>query len=250
MLVVAVAFELQHAVDQVLEHARACDRAVLRHVADEEDRDPGLLGHAQQPRGRLTHLRDGARRRAQLRRVERLDGVDHADVRPDGFERRADAFELCLGEDRDVRCAAQALGPELDLRGRLLAGDQECRPALADRAQRAQQQRRFADTRLTADEDERGGNEPTAEHAVELGDPGGDPLGLLRPDLDQAKSGLRRGGAGCGRVGFLDQRPERPARRALAEPPAGRIAAVCARELGCRLRHLIMVGSSADADCV
>ena len=37
--VVAVALELEHAVDEVLEHARAGDRAVLGHVADEERRD-------------------------------------------------------------------------------------------------------------------------------------------------------------------------------------------------------------------
>src|SRR5262249_59760785 len=33
--VVAVALELEDTVDQVLEHPRPCDRAVLRHVADE-----------------------------------------------------------------------------------------------------------------------------------------------------------------------------------------------------------------------
>ena len=41
--VVAVALELEHAVDEVLEHARPGDRAVLRHVADEERRDARLL---------------------------------------------------------------------------------------------------------------------------------------------------------------------------------------------------------------
>ena len=46
MCVVAVALELEHAVDQVLEHARACNRAVLRHVADEDRRDAGLLRDA------------------------------------------------------------------------------------------------------------------------------------------------------------------------------------------------------------
>ncbi len=66
VLVVAVSFELEHAVDEMLQHARARDRAVLRHVADEEDRDPCLLGYPQQPRGRLPHLRHRARRRAEL----------------------------------------------------------------------------------------------------------------------------------------------------------------------------------------
>ena len=43
MLAVAVALELEHAVDQVLEHARARYGAVLGHVPDQEDRDVVLL---------------------------------------------------------------------------------------------------------------------------------------------------------------------------------------------------------------
>ena len=39
MRAVAVALELEDAVDEMLEHARAGDRAVLRHVADEDRRD-------------------------------------------------------------------------------------------------------------------------------------------------------------------------------------------------------------------
>ena len=87
---VAVALELEHAVDEVLEHARPGDRAVLRHVADEEDRDAALLGDAQEPRGRLAHLGDRAGRGAELGRVERLDRVDHRNVGPLALERRAD----------------------------------------------------------------------------------------------------------------------------------------------------------------
>ncbi len=44
---VAVALELEHAVDEVLEDARPGDRALLRHVADEEGGDPLLLGDAE-----------------------------------------------------------------------------------------------------------------------------------------------------------------------------------------------------------
>ena len=47
--VVPVALELEHAVDEMLEHARPCDRAVLRHVPDEDRRNALLLGHAKQP---------------------------------------------------------------------------------------------------------------------------------------------------------------------------------------------------------
>ena len=99
--VVAVALELEHAVDEVLEHARAGDGAVLRHVTDEERRDAGLLRDPQEPRRGLANLRDRAGRRAELGRVERLHRVDHADVGPLALERRADGVELGLGEDLD-----------------------------------------------------------------------------------------------------------------------------------------------------
>jgi len=59
MLVVAVALELEHAVDEVLEHTGAGDRAVLRHVADQDRGDAVLLGHAQQTARGLAHLADG-----------------------------------------------------------------------------------------------------------------------------------------------------------------------------------------------
>ena len=61
MRVVAVALELEHAVDEVLEHARAGDGAVLRHVADEDGRDARLLRDAQQAAGGLAHLRRPSR---------------------------------------------------------------------------------------------------------------------------------------------------------------------------------------------
>ena len=89
MRVVAVALELQHAVDEMLEHAWARDRAVLRHVPDEDRRDAELLRRAHQPRRSLAHLRNRAGRRADLGRIQRLHRVDHADVGPLRLERRA-----------------------------------------------------------------------------------------------------------------------------------------------------------------
>ena len=102
VLVVAVALELEHAVDEVLEHARAGDGAVLRHVADEDRRDAVLLRHAQESSGGLSDLADGAGRGAQLARVERLDRVDHADRRQLVLERRANGLELRFREDLDL----------------------------------------------------------------------------------------------------------------------------------------------------
>ena len=128
---VAVALELEHAVDEVLEHARAGDGAVLGHVADEDRGDTRLLGDAEQPRRRLAHLRHRARSRADLGRVERLDGVDHAHVGPLARERRAHRLELGLGQDLHALGPAQPRCAELHLRGRLLAGDEQRAPVAA-----------------------------------------------------------------------------------------------------------------------
>ena len=128
MCVVAVALELKDAVDEVLEHPRPRDRPVLRHVTHEDRRDSLLLGDAKQSAGRLPHLPDRAGSGAELGRVQRLHRVDHAHVRPLALERRADRLELGLGQDLDVLGAPEALGAKLDLRHRLLAGDEQ-RPA-------------------------------------------------------------------------------------------------------------------------
>ena len=138
MLVVAVALELQHAVDEVLEDARTGDCAVLRDVADEDGRDAGLLRDAQEPSGRLAYLRDRAGSGAERRRVERLDGVDDADVGPQRLERRAHDVELGLREDLDRVGAAEPRRAKRDLRGRLLAGhEQRAAPAARDRPESA-----------------------------------------------------------------------------------------------------------------
>src|SRR5437764_181883 len=91
------------------------------------------------------------------------------------------------------------------------------------------------------------GHEAAAQHAVELGDAGGNALALLGLDVDKPQRRLR----GSRRAGslFLDERPEGAAGRALAEPPPGRVAAVRAREFGRSLCHRISLRPGADADC-
>ena len=238
---VAVALELQHAVDEVLEHARAGDRAVLRHVADEERGDAVLLRDAQQATRGLAHLRDRARRGADLLRPERLHRVDHADGGPLALERLADDVELGLGEDLDVVAAAEARRAQLHLRDRLLAGDEERAPLARDRAERGQEQRRLADARLAADEHERRGHEPAAEHTVELGHAGRDALGLLDDDVDepqQRRPGMRGRLGAAHRHRLGEHRPELTAAGAAPEPAAGRRPALGADVLdGRRFRH-------------
>ena len=243
---VAVALELQHAVDEVLEHARPRHGSVLRHVADEDRGDAELLGHAKQPARRLANLAHGAGRGAEVLRVERLHRVDHADVRALPLERRADGVELGLREDLDAVGAAEPRRAELHLCGRLLAGDEE-RPAPRgrDRAERREEQRRLADARLAADQDEAGGNEPAAEDAVELRHAGRDPLRLLRRDVDELQQGSRRRPRRRGRS-LLDERAEGVAAGALAEPAARGVAALGTRVLDCGLGHAATVAAPVD----
>ena len=52
-------------------------------------------------------------------------------------------------------------------------------PAAGDVGQRHPGQGALADPRRAAEQDQRAGHQPAAEHAVELGDPGAQPLGAL-----------------------------------------------------------------------
>ena len=193
--VVPVALELQHAVDEVLEHPRAGDGAVLRDVADEDGRDAVLLRDAEQPRGRLAHLRDGARRRAELAGVERLHRVDHADGRPSrsraSRRRRRAPSRRGSRRRRRRRGARREGGPAPPTPPRSRAA--RCAPAARDRAERAEQQRGLADAGLAAEEHQRRRHEAAAQDAVELRDPRREPGRLLDADVAEALGASRRG---------------------------------------------------------
>ncbi len=68
-----VAFEVEHCVDHVLEHARPGNRPFLGHMANEKDRDVARLGVAHQSGGALPNLADAAGRRADLWCEDSLD---------------------------------------------------------------------------------------------------------------------------------------------------------------------------------
>ena len=235
---VAVALEVEDAVDEVLEHARARDGALLRHVADEEGRDALLLGDAEEAAGRLAHLADRAGRRAELGRVERLHGVDHADLGPLALERRADLVEVRLGEDADVARAAQAVGAELHLRRGLLAGDEDDL-SLGDMACRAMS--RSVDLPIPGSPETStrlaGTSPPPSTRSSSRRRSGSARRRWPRPRRAAAAAALGRSAAHAGRRGeraLLDQVPHF-AGRAAAEPLAGRVPALGARVLQSRL---------------
>ena len=61
-----LALEIEDGVDQVLEHARAGQGALLRDVTDEKRGDAAPLRQGHQARAALAHLRDAARRGFQV----------------------------------------------------------------------------------------------------------------------------------------------------------------------------------------
>ena len=248
--VVAVTLELEHAVDEMLEHARPGNRSVLRHVTDEDRGHARLLRNPHEPAGRLAHLRDGPRRRGDVRGVESLDGIDDAHVGPLALERLADGVELGLRQDAHRLGAADARGAKGDLRRRLLARDEHgalSRPR--HRAENAEQERRLPDPRLAGHENERGWHEPASEHAVELRNPRRQAVGFRRAHLAERHGGRDSAGRLRSRRlhSLLDERPERSAAGALPEPARARRAAVGTHVLGRPSSHGASLGTGSDA---
>ena len=146
---VAVALEVQHDVDEVLEQPRPGDRAVLGDVADEHGRDAALLGHPDQ-RGRdLADLADVARRPVDLGAGDGLHRVDDQQVGLDRVDVAEDRGQVGLGgQEQVVAQCADAVGPQPHLGGGLLAGDVERASPLGEPRGHVEQQGRLAHARL------------------------------------------------------------------------------------------------------
>jgi hypothetical protein len=253
----ALALELEHAVDEVLEDARTGERALLRDMADEQDGGARPLGDLRDPRGDLAHLAHGAGRAVQRGAVERLDRVDHAGGGPLGAQGGEHGVEVGLRQDRHVESAcAQALGAQADLGGGLLARDVERRlPRRREMAEGHVRERGLADARRAAEQDERAGDETAAEHPVELADAGAQARHALDRDVAQRNRPRRRpaaaragthGGAPAARArggrALLDERVPLAAARAAAVPFRALRAAGRAGEDGRRSRHSSSLG--------
>ena len=169
---VAVALEVQHHVDEVLEHPRTGDGAVLGHVADEHGGDVAGLGDPDQ-RGRdLLDLGDAAGRRPR-RRPRRWSGWSR---RPAASGRTCSMWVSTAPRSvsaarKSSSCdAVGAVGAQPDLGGRLLAGDvEDPLPHPSGLGGHLEQQGALADAGLAGQQDGGAGHQPAAEHPVELG---------------------------------------------------------------------------------
>ena len=251
MLVVAVTFELQHAVDEVLEDAGPATA-------------PSFVTW---PTSTVATPASFATRRSR-------PAASRTCATEPGAEPSADAWSVCTESmtqtsGRSASSVAHTVSSSVSARistgsapprraarsdtcaARLLTGhEQRAATAARDRAERREQERGLPDARLTADEDERCGHEPATQHTVELGDAGRDALGFVGRDVPDRHGLCGPRGAGLRRraVELLDERPEGAAARALPEPTTRCRAALRARELNGDLRHgSASVGRRSDA---
>ncbi len=96
----AVAFEIQHGVDHVLQHARARDGAVLGDVADQHDREFAGLGELDQLEAAGAHLAHRAWRTVDRVEPHGLDRIDHHQRRIFcGFQARGDVAQVDRGSE-------------------------------------------------------------------------------------------------------------------------------------------------------
>ncbi len=116
MRVMALAFEVEHGVDDVLERLGSGDVAVLGHVSDEKRRDVVALRGEEKLRRRFAHLADAPRGRLKLQREHRLYGVDDEQARPHAADFFEDALDTGLCEQVERRITdAEPIAARFDL---------------------------------------------------------------------------------------------------------------------------------------
>ena len=112
----AVALEVQHDVDQVLERTRSGDAALLGDVADQQGGDAAPLGDLDQAAGHLAHLRHAAGHPVGVGGADGLHRVDHhqgraAPARCGRARRRDRSRRRGRARTPPRRCARRAAAP-------------------------------------------------------------------------------------------------------------------------------------------
>ena len=115
-LVAALALEVEHGVDHVLEHARAGDGAVLGDVADQQDGDAAALGERDQRLRRGAHLGDRAGRAVDRVEPHGLDRIDHRERL--GASGRSSVATMSRTEVAAASCTGASARPSRSARRR------------------------------------------------------------------------------------------------------------------------------------
>ena len=235
--VAPVAVEREHGVDDVLEHARARERALLGDVPDQHRGATVLLGVLHEPVRAVAHLGDRPRRAGEIGIDDGLDGVDRQHLGPGVGGVSEDVRQGGLGHHEQPGLqGADPLGPQLHLRARLLGGDQEAARAPGREApQGLEQQGALAHARLTREQRDRPGDEPAVQHPVELPHPGGHGRGGAGVDVaDRHRAFDRDPRRRCRWTPVLPPRRACPRRRTRGNAPASEVSRTRTRNSGGR----------------
>ncbi len=144
---------------------------------------------------------------------------------------------------RSFEDGAEPFSPELDLPGRLLAGDVENRQAPAGQFfEDLQEERRFPDAGIAPDQDRGAADDPAAQDAVQFGDPRPEPFPLVgRDGLDGLRNAVETDIGRTGRIGvpdlLFDETVPFAAGGAPAQPFRRLLAAILAEKQGLDLFH-------------
>ena len=115
----ALAFEVQHHVDDVFEHAWPGNGTLFGDMPHDDNRDVGVFGDAQQAQGPFAHLPHRPCCRAEFFEVYRLDGVDNHHARALVEDVLNGHFEVGFRRYPQVFGAEpHAIGAQFDLLGR------------------------------------------------------------------------------------------------------------------------------------
>ncbi|CUX29170.1 hypothetical protein AGR7B_Cc50034 [Agrobacterium deltaense RV3] len=251
MVMSAVAFEIKHGIDHVLDHARTGNLAFLGDMADEHHGRAGLLGETDHRLHAGTHLRHRAGGGIGRIAPKRLDGIDDDKIGPLAFgNRRQNILDICFRRQQHIGFRSpETLRAQTHLCHRLFARDIDDAVS-APRKSRCglHEERRFADTRIAADQNRRTAHETAAGRPVEFADAGRNARRFL--DLAGKRGeGDRPTLLGClawpgadatHRILFDDGVPLAAA-FAFSRPAGVNRAAVLAHELGLGFGHLVSV---------
>ncbi len=171
----ALALEIEDGVHHVLDHAGPGDLAVLGDMADEDGGNAAPLGVADHLVCRGADLGDRTGCGLDMVEPHGLDRIDYHEVGPFGVERGEDVAERCLGAEAHRRIGQpEPLRAHLHLRRRLFAREvKRLQPRSREGGGGLQEQGRFADAGVAADQDRRGRHQPAAQDPVELVQPRG-----------------------------------------------------------------------------
>ena len=159
----------------MLQHLGTGDAALLVDVADDEHCDALSLGHLHQSHGAVLHLPHAAGRGVQFLVIQSLDGVHDQHVRLLPADTLQHVAQPRLRQDEQVPAVhGQTLGPQLQLAGRLLAGDVQHLAGSAQLLTDLEHQCGFADTWCAAHQHQRAFYSAAAQHAVQLPHAGGE----------------------------------------------------------------------------